>query len=89
MTSTGGWAVQSVSTLGAIFILLAYVGLHLGKLVETSALYLSLNLAGALLLLIAALTTFQIGFILLEGAWVGITLYGFFRRAGQKNRAHH
>lgn len=71
---------QAASTGGAILILLGYFGLHTRRLSDHSLLYLHLNLWGGSLLLFAAVFTGQVGFILLEGAWVALTLYGFYRR---------
>ena len=76
---------QVASFIGACMILLAYFGFHAGHLKESSWLYFLLNFIGASLLLLGALWVRQIGFIFLEGAWVLITLYGFFRvRRGGK-----
>ena len=70
---------QIASTLGACLILVAYFALQTGRMNDRAYPYLSLNITGALLLLYAALVTRQAGFILLEAAWVLITLVGFAR----------
>lgn len=69
---------QIASTLGALLILVGYVGLQMGKFKEKDLSYLHLNFLGGFLLLVAALITGQVGFIILEGSWVGITLYGYY-----------
>ena len=74
-----GILTQVASLMGAVLILSAYLGLHTGYLRERSTLYLNLNLAGAVLLFFAAVAARQWGFMILEGAWIGITLYGFSR----------
>ena len=71
---------QVVSTLGAVMILLGYFCLQTGRLKETALPYLHLNLAGGALLFYVSVLTGQIGFILLEGAWVLVTIFAYFRR---------
>ena len=69
---------QIASTLGALMILVAYAGQQNGWMKEKSVIYLVLNFLGGSLLLYAALVTRQIGFILLEGSWVLVTLRSFW-----------
>lgn len=64
-----------------MMVLAGYFLLQLKKVKETDLYYLHLNFGGAFLLLLAALTTGQFGFVLLEGTWVGVTVYGYIRRA--------
>ena len=71
--------IQLASAAGSLMILTAYFGLQSGFLKKSSLPYFWLNLAGAALLLAAALVIRQAGFILLEAVWVGITLFGYFR----------
>lgn len=71
---------QIASTLGAILILIGYFGLRTRRIAESSKAFFYLNLIGGLLLLDAAVMTRQIGFILLEGAWVVVTVYGAFQK---------
>ena len=73
-------ASQIASTLGAILILIAYFGLQLSRLKESSNLYLSCNFLGASFLFFAAVVTRQFGFILLEGMWVAVTVYGWIKK---------
>ena len=73
-------AGQIASTIGAVMILVGYVFLQTGRFKETSLPYLHLNFVGGSLLFYAALLTRQAGFILLEGAWVVVTLFAYFRR---------
>ncbi len=72
---------QIASTAGAIMILLGYFCLQTGRLKETAFSYLHLNFVGGSLLFYAAIVSGQIGFIVLEGAWVLLTIIGYFRRA--------
>ena len=78
---------QIASTLGAILILIAYFGLQLSRLKESSNFYLICNFAGASLLFFAAVVTRQVGFILLEGMWVAVTVYGWVKKVngGRRN----
>ena len=75
---------QISSMSGAVLILAAYFALRLGRIGERSLAYLVLNLVGGLCLFYSAVVTRQAGFILLEGSWVGISLYGIKTRAGKK-----
>ena len=75
---------QIASFLGACLVLAGYFGLQLKRFRETDFFYLHLNGLGAFLLLLSALTTGQFGFVLLEGTWLGVTLYGYVRRFSQK-----
>ncbi len=76
---------QIASTLGALLILIGYVGLQMGRVKEQDMPYLHLNFLGGFLLLVAALVTGQVGFIILEGSWVGITLFGYYKKLRAKN----
>lgn len=79
-------ASQIASTVGAILILIAYFGLQLSRLKESSNLYLVFNFVGASLLFFAAVVTQQVGFILLEGMWVAVTVYGWTKKVRQDRR---
>lgn len=72
---------QIASFLGACCVLIGYSLLQAKKIKETDLAYLHLNFAGGFLLLIAALSTGQFGFVLLEGAWCGVTIAGYVRRS--------
>ena len=71
---------QIASSLGAFLVLAAYYGLQSKRLRETDLNYLHLNLLGGTLLFLASCTTGQAGLIILEGTWVGVTVYGYIRR---------
>ena len=57
-------ASQIASTVGAVLILVGYLGLQTKRLKEVSFVYLNLNFWGGALLLFAAIVTGQAGFIL-------------------------
>ena len=67
---------QLVQIIGAILILVAYAAAQLERLDPQSRLYLGLNLVGSLILGVLAAGTAQWGFLLLEGAWSLISLWG-------------
>ncbi len=70
---------QAVAILGACLVLLAYALQRFNRISAESALYLTFNFIGGALLCWAAISTGQIGFILLEGAWALISLLGLWR----------
>ena len=69
--------------LGAVMILAAFALNQFRGLDRHGVLYLGLNLAGAAILAVVAATHRQWGFLLLQGAWALVALwglFGFFRR---------
>lgn len=71
---------QLVSLAGAALILAAYVALQRGWLPREGRAYNALNLAGSVLLTYAAVKNWNLGFIILEGAWAVLSLPGTIRR---------
>jgi len=67
-------ARQVASLLAALMILLAYGGHRMGRMDSRSPLYNILNTIGSAILGYIARPPFQIGLVLLEGAWVLISL---------------
>ncbi len=70
---------QLISFLGALFILIAYVGHQMSLINPRRAAYNILNAAGSAILWWIALHPFQIGFFILEGVWTLISLWALFR----------
>jgi len=68
--------LQVVSVVGAIAILLAFAANQFRWLDRTSVAYQGLNLLGSLLLTVVAVVERQYGFILLEGVWAIVSLWG-------------
>jgi hypothetical protein len=66
--------------LGAVMILGAFALLQFHKASQHSYSYLFLNLIGSALLALLVFTSHQWGFLLLEGAWVLIALWGIMTR---------
>ena len=68
--------LQLISVLGALAILGAYAASQFG-LVDTSKLsYQVANFLGSAVLAVVAVIDWQLGFILLEGAWALMSLWG-------------
>ena len=72
-------ARQLISFLGALFILIAYVGHQMSLINPRRPTYNILNAAGSAILWWIALHPFQIGFFVLEGVWTLISLWALFR----------
>jgi hypothetical protein len=70
---------QLVSLGGAALILAAYVALQRGWLPRESRAYNALNFVGSVLLTYAAVRNWNLGFIILEGAWALLSLPGTIR----------
>jgi hypothetical protein len=70
---------QLVSLVGAALILAAYVALQRGWLPRDTRAYNALNLVGSVLLTYAAVRNWNLGFIILEGAWALLSLPGTIR----------
>lgn len=68
-----------IGNIGVVCFLLAYFLLQKGKILHTSFAYLSLNLAGALLLMISLIINWNLPAFLLEAAWALISMYGLYQ----------
>ena len=71
---------QLVQVVGALMILAAYALAQLRLLDQRSYPYLGLNLVGSAILAFLAFEGQQWGFLLLEGAWALISLWGIVGR---------
>ena len=72
-------ARQAASFVGALLILVAYVGHQMGWMNARGAAYNILNALGSAILTYIAFHPFQIGFVILEVVWTLISIYALFR----------
>jgi hypothetical protein len=72
--------MQLCSFVGALMILIAYAGHQFGKMNSRSIAYNVLNAIGSGILGYVALFPFKLGFVVLEFAWVFISLWSMLRR---------
>jgi len=70
---------QILSFSGALLVLAGYAGAQFNWLHPQRIPYSVLNAAGAAILVAVALRPFQLGFVVMEGAWVVISLYALVR----------
>ena len=68
--------LQAVSILGALLILLAFAANQLGRVDTSSLSYQVANFVGSGILTVVAVIEAQLGFILLEGTWALVSLWG-------------
>ena len=72
-------ARQVASFVGALLILVAYVGHQLKWIDSRKVSYNVLNAIGSAILAYIAFHPFQVGFVVLEVAWVLVSVYAMFR----------
>ena len=70
---------QAAQVIGALLILVAYAAAQFGSLNQRSRVYLVLNLVGSAVLTLLAWREEQRGFLLLEGVWALVSLWGLVR----------
>src|ERR687898_2352641 len=68
--------LQAVSVVGALLILLAFAANLLGRLDTSRLSYQISNFTGSAVLTAVAVIEVQVGFILLEGTWALVSLWG-------------
>ena len=68
--------IQAISILGALAILIAYAANQFGWTDASNLRYQLANLVGSGILTVVAVIEVQFGFILLEGAWALMSLWG-------------
>jgi hypothetical protein len=68
--------LQLISVLGALAILGAYAASQFGLAGTSKLSYQVANFLGSAVLTVVAVIGWQLGFILLEGAWALVSLWG-------------
>ena len=71
--------LQVVSILGALLILAPFAAAQFGRLTPASVAYQALNLLGSGTLAAIALHDRQYGFLLLDGTWAVVSLWGLLK----------
>jgi hypothetical protein len=72
-------ARQLISFLGALLILIAYVGHQMGWINARGAAYNILNGVGSAILAWVAFHPFQVGFVVLETVWTVVSIWALLR----------
>lgn len=78
-----------VGMIGVILILIAYYYLSIGRMIADSMLFQFLNFLGAWLILYSLFFHWNLSSVVIEVAWVIISMIGMYRclRNTQKNQA--
>ena len=71
--------MQVLSVIGAVAILAAFAANQLGWLRPSQPSYAIANLVGAGILTVVAVVDGQVGFVVLQGTWTLISLWGIAR----------
>ena len=75
---------QIASFVGALLILVAYVGQQMNWMDARKPAYNILNAVGSAILAYIAFRPFQVGFVVMEVSWVLISVYALFRPRPQE-----
>ena len=70
--------LQAISVLGALAILGAFAANMFGWIRPSNLLYSVANFLGSAVLTVVAVVDRQLGFILLEGTWAVVSLWGVY-----------
>lgn len=86
MYSFLSYYADHIGIVGVVLTLLAYYGLNVNKLKSDSMLYLMLNLIGSSLLMLSLLFHWNLSSVLIEIAWISISLIGIYRVIYPRNK---
>jgi hypothetical protein len=78
---------QSLSLLGAIFVLVAYLGHQTKKMDSESISYNLLNIFGSTLLTYVALYPVKIGFLIAESVWLTVSVVSLYKILKRKKKS--
>ena len=73
------WIIDSIGIMGMIMVVIAYLLLQLEQLHPKGLTYNSLNLAGAILLLISLCFHFNLASFIIELFWICASLIGLWK----------
>lgn len=73
--------------IGVALVLLAYFGLQAGRLRGDGLVFQSMNLVGALLIVVSLLFAFNLAAFVVESFWVAISVYGIVRSRRLRRQA--
>lgn len=68
-----------IGLIGVSFILTGYFLINTGRVLSTSFAYLTLNFSGAWLILISLFFHWNLASVVIECAWIVISLVGYYR----------
>jgi hypothetical protein len=78
-------SIQLVSVLGSMLVLVAYVASQFGYLSTKGLAFAYANIVGSGILALVATLEAQWGFLLLEGAWMSVSLVAVVRHRAKPN----
>lgn len=78
--------LQAISVFGALLVLGGFTANQFGRTDASSLAYQIVNLVGSGILTLVAVIEVQWGFILLEGMWALVSLWGAFRVSRGRGR---
>lgn len=77
--------LQVISVLGALAILGAFAANLFGWIQPSNLLYSVANFLGSAVLTVVAAVDWQLGFLLLEGTWALVSLWGIYAALRGRN----